>query len=347
MCSLACYSPGPFGETRICNLRLDDCRDNADNAGRRITKVGIMVRSIFIELDAVLAIARCGSFRAAALELGMSTTALSNAVAKLEERLGIRLFNRTTRSVSLTEAGKTFVERVGPALTDINDAMHAAQSLQAIPMGTLRINAFASAAREVIAPLILSFLRRHPEVHIDLVTEGRLVDIVADGFDMGLRPADLVPSDMVAVPLRLARSNAVVASPDFLRAHGKPIVPTDLYRFSCIRARLPNNALLRWRFEKEGNAVQIDVQGSITLDEPSLVRLAAQNGIGLGYVMEADVREDINEGRLVRVLQDWTPPLAPIALYYPGRKNPPAAFSAFIRAARDFSSRLRGNAVAS
>ncbi len=298
-----------------------------------------MVRSVFIELDAVLSIARRGSFRAAALELGMSTTALSNAVAKLEQRLGIRLFNRTTRSVSLTDAGKTFVERVGPALTDIHDAMQAAQSLQETPSGTLRINAFASAAREVMAPLILSFLRRYPQVHIDLVTEGRLVDIVADGFDMGLRPADLVPSDMIAVSIGLARSNAVVASPDFVRMHGTPIVPADLYRFRCIRARLPNNALLRWRFEKDGSAVQIDVQGAITLDEPSLVRIAVQSGIGLGYVMEADVREDIAAGRLVRVLEDWTPPLSPLALYYPGRKNPPAAFSAFIHAAREFSNR--------
>ena len=298
-----------------------------------------MVRSVFIELDAVLSIARRGSFRAAALELGMSTTALSNAVAKLEQRLGIRLFNRTTRSVSLTDAGKTFVERVGPALTDIHDAMQAAQSLQETPSGTLRINAFASAAREVMAPLILSFLRRYPQVHIDLVTEGRLVDIVADGFDMGLRPADLVPSDMIAVSIGLARSNAVVASPDFIRMHGTPIVPADLYRFRCIRARLPNNALLRWRFEKDGSAVQIDVQGAITLDEPSLVRIAVQSGIGLGYVMEADVREDIAAGRLVRVLEDWTPPLSPLALYYPGRKNPPAAFGAFIQAAREFSNR--------
>lgn len=295
------------------------------------------MRSVLADLDAVLSIARLGSFRAAALELGISTTALSNAIAKLEQRLGIRLFNRTTRSVSLTEAGKTFVERVGPAMTDIHDAMLAAQSLQQIPAGTLRINAFASAAREVMAPLFLSFLQRFPQVHIDLVTEGRLVDIVAAGFDLGLRPADLVPSDMIAVSLGRKRSNAVVASPEFLRMHGKPVVPADLYRFPCIRARLPNNALLRWRFEKDGNAVQIDVQGSITLDESSLVRIAAQNGVGLGYVMEADVRDDIAAGRLERVLEDWTPCLAPLALYYPGRKNPPAAFSAFIQAARDFA----------
>ncbi|MDR9814781.1 LysR family transcriptional regulator [Rhizobium hidalgonense] len=296
-----------------------------------------MTRSALADLDAVLSIARLGSFRAAALDLGISTTALSNSIAKLEQRLGIRLFNRTTRSVSLTDAGKTFVERVGPAVTDIHDAMLAAQSLQAVPTGTLRINAFATAAREVMEPLILSFLQRYPQVHVDLVTEGRIVDIVAAGFDLGLRPADLVPADMIAVPLGLKRSNAVVASPEFLFKHGRPLVPTDLYRFRCIRARLPNNALFRWKFEKDGNAVQIDVQGSITLDEPSLVKIAAWHGVGLGYVMEADVREDIAAGRLVRLVEDWTPALAPLALYYPGRKNPPAAFTAFIQAAREFA----------
>ena len=296
-----------------------------------------MARSVLTDLDAVLSIARLGSFRAAALELGMSTTALSNAIAKLEQRLGIRLFNRTTRSVSLTDGGTTFVERIGPAMTDIHDAMLAAQSLQDTPTGTLRINAIASAAREVMEPLLLSFMRRYPQVHVDLVTEGKLVDIVAAGFDLGLRTVDLVPNDMIALPLGLDRSNAVVASPNFLRTHGRPTVPADLYRFRCIRARLPNNALFRWRFEKDGNAVQIDVQGSITLDEPSLVSIAAQNGVGIGYVMEADVRDEIAAGRLVRVLEDWTPSLAPLALYYPGRKNPPAAFSAFIGAARDFA----------
>jgi DNA-binding transcriptional LysR family regulator len=296
-----------------------------------------MTRSVLADLDAVLAVARRNSFRGAALELGMSTTALSNAIGKLEQRLGIRLFNRTTRSVSLTDAGKAFVERVGPAMTDIHDAMLAAQSLQETPSGILRINAFASAAREVMAPLILPFLRRHPQVHVDLVTEGRLVDIVAAGFDMGLRPADLVPSDMVPLSLGLPRSNAVVASPEFLRTHGRPIVPTDLHRFPCIRARLPNHALFRWRFEKDAEAVQIDVQGALTLDEPSLVRIAAQSGVGLGYVMEADVREDLAAGRLVRVLEDWTPPLAPLSLYYPGRKNPPAAFRAFVQSARAFA----------
>src|SRR5690606_16419230 len=158
-----------------------------------------MSRHSLIELDAVLAIARRGSFRAAALELGMSTTALSNAIGKLERQLGVRLFNRTTRSVSLTDAGRTFVEQVGPALHDIHEAMSAARSQQATPSGTLRINAFAAAAREILSPLVLEFLRRYPQVHVDLVTEGRLVDMVAEGFDFGVRSRNLVPSDMIAI----------------------------------------------------------------------------------------------------------------------------------------------------
>jgi DNA-binding transcriptional LysR family regulator len=153
------------------------------------------------EFEAALAVAREGSFRGAARALGLSTTALSNAVAKLETTVGVRLFNRTTRSVSLTDAGRAFVEQAGPALRDLHGAMEVVRAQQATPSGTLRINAFASGAREIMAPLVLEFLHRHPAVHVDLVTEGRLVDIVADGFDLGVRRADLVPADMIAVPL--------------------------------------------------------------------------------------------------------------------------------------------------
>jgi DNA-binding transcriptional LysR family regulator len=160
-----------------------------------------MYRPGLNDLDAVIAIARRNSFRPAALDLGISTTALSNAIGKLEANLGVRLFNRTTRSVSLTDAGRVFVEQVGPALRDIHSAMEAMRSQQATPSGTLRINAFATAAREILSPLVLEFLRRYPQVHVDLVTEGRLVDIVAEGFDLGVRVADLVPSDMISVSL--------------------------------------------------------------------------------------------------------------------------------------------------
>jgi DNA-binding transcriptional LysR family regulator len=292
-----------------------------------------------VDLDAVVAIARRGSFRGAARELEVSPTALSHAVAALEARLGVRLFNRTTRSVSLTDAGRVFVERVGPALQDIRSAMEAVRSQQATPSGTLRINAFATAAREILSPLVLEFLRRHPQVQVDLVTEGRLVDIVAEGFDLGVRVADLVPSDMIAVSLGRPQRYAVVGAPAYFETHGRPRVPPDLLDHPCIRVRLPNGALFRWRFEKRGQTAQIDVSGPITLDEASLARAAVLEGIGLGFFMEQDVRTDIEAGRLVRVLEDWTPPLAGLCLYYTGRRNPSAALKAFIGLARELGAK--------
>ena len=298
-----------------------------------------MYRPGLIDLDAVLAIARRASFRAAALDLGLSTTALSNAVAKLEASLGVRLFNRTTRSVSLTDAGRAFIDRVGPAMEDIHGAMDAVRSLQATPSGMLRINAFATAAREILSPLVLEFLRRFPLVHVDLVTEGRLVDIVAKGFDLGVRVAELVPSDMIAVSLGRPQRYAVVGSPAYFAQHDRPIVPPDLLDHRCVRVRLPDGALYRWQFEKGGRTAQIDVGGPITLDEAGLARTAVLEGIGLGFFMEQDVRADIAAERLVRVLEDWTPPFAGLCLYYPGRRNPSAALRAFIGLARELGKR--------
>ena len=296
-----------------------------------------MTRHSLLELEAVLAIVRCGSFRAAALDLGMSTTAISNAVQKLERELAVRLFNRTTRSVSLTYAGRIFVAQVKPALEGIQKAMDIARSQQDAPSGILRINAFATAAREIMAPLILAYLERYPQVHIDIVTEGRLVDVVAAGFDLGVRAKDLVPSDAIAIPLARERRIAVVASPAFLEGRPIPQVPQQLLSYPCLRGRLPNGALLRWRFAQGGEEVQLEVDGPITLDEASLARIAAINGVGIGYFMEADVREDIAAGRLIRILEDWTPPLAPLCLYYANRRNASAAFRAFIALARDFA----------
>lgn len=290
-----------------------------------------------IDFEAVLAISRRGSFRAAALDLGMSTSALSNAIARLEGQLGVRLFHRTTRSVSLSEAGRRFVDQIAPALKDIHHALDTVRSQQETPSGTLRINCFATAGREILRPLILEYLRRFPGVQIDLVTEGNLVDIVADGFDFGVRSANLVPTDMIAIPLGQARPYAVVASPDFLAAHGAPQVPTDLLSLPCIRTRLPNGALFRWPFEVDGQTVQIDVDGPITLDEASLARMAALASVGIAFFMESDVRDDIEAGRLVRILQPWTPELPPLALYYPSRRNPPAAFKVFVDLAREWA----------
>ncbi|MFY8194146.1 MAG: LysR substrate-binding domain-containing protein, partial [Novosphingobium sp.] len=251
--------------------------------------------------------------------------------------LGVRLFNRTTRSVSLTHAGRAFVAQIGPALEGIQQAMDIARAQQEAPSGTLRINAFATAAREIMAPLVLTYLQRFPQVHIDIVTEGRLVDVVAAGFDLGVRTRDLVPSDAIAIPLGQGRRMAVVASPAFFETRSIPQVPQELLHHPCIRGRLPNGALIRWRFEQGDEELQIDVDGPITLDEASLARIAAISGVGIGYFMESDVREDMTQGRLMRILEDWTPPAQPLCLYFANRRNSSAALQAFIALARDFA----------
>lgn len=295
-----------------------------------------------IDFDAVLAISRRGSFRAAALDLGMSTSALSNAIAKLEEQLGVRLFNRTTRSVSLTGAGRRFVDQMSPALRDMHQALDMVRAQQETPSGSLRINTFATAGREILSPLVLEFLRRFPEVSVDVVTEGNLVDIVADGFDFGVRSQPLVPSDMIAIPIGPARRFAVVGSPAYFTSREPPRVPSDLLSHDCIRTRLPNGGMFRWQFESEGEPVQVDVDGPITLDEASLARIAVLESVGIGYFMESDVQADIDAGRLVRVLDAWTPSLSPLCLYYPSRRNPPAAFKVFVDLARELARSARG-----
>ena len=285
-------------------------------------------------LEAVLAVARRGSFRAAALDLGVSTTALSHTIARLEATLGVRLFNRTTRSVSPSDAGRAFVDRIGPAVAEIRGAMETVQSQRLTPSGLLRINASVQGARE-IAPLVLAFLRRYPQMQVDLVTEGRLVDIVAEGFDLGLRPADLVPRDMIALPLGPPQRFAVVASPGWIATHGTPRTPADLPLKDCLRVRLPNGALFRWTFARAGEVLQLDAQGRLTLDEAAIARTAVLDGAGIGFFIEQDVADDIAAGRLIRLLDDWTPPRPGFSLYYPGRRNPSAGFTAFLTMARD------------
>ncbi|EHU1490207.1 LysR family transcriptional regulator [Acinetobacter baumannii] len=294
-----------------------------------------MERANLNDLKAVMAIAKRGTFRGAAIELGMSTTALSHVIGKLEGNLGVRLFNRTTRSVSLTEAGRLFVEQVGPALQNIHSALDIVRSQRESPSGTLRINAAAFAAREIISPVIIEFLRRYPEMNIDLVTEGKLVDIIADGFDLGIRVAHLVPSDMIAVSLGKLQKYVVVGSPEYFECYGKPQIPTDLFKHKCIRVRLPDGALFRWKFEKNGEIIQIDVQGPITLDEASLSRATVLENIGLGYFMEQDVRAEIESGQLISVLDDWMPCMSGLCLYYSGRRNQSAGLKAFLALVRE------------
>ncbi|MDH6265410.1 DNA-binding transcriptional LysR family regulator [Rhizobium sp. SG_E_25_P2] len=291
------------------------------------------------ELDAVIAIARRGTFRAAAIEIGTSTTALSHMIAKLEANLGVRLFNRTTRSVALTDAGQQFVQRVAPSLQDIYGALEAVRAQRATPMGTIRINAAPFAARAILAPLVLEFIERYPDMNVDLVTEGKMVDIVRDGFDLGVRAANLVPSDMISVSLGRPLRHAVVCSPGYLGQHGAPAAPADLVGHKCIRVRLPDGSLYPWRFEHNGEPLHIDVKGQITLDETSLVRTAVLQGAGIGYVIEQDILADIEAGTVVRLLGDWTPVYAGLCFYYPGRRHLTAGMKAFLDMARALAKR--------
>jgi len=293
------------------------------------------MRSGLTELEAVLAVARHGSFRRAAADLNLSTSATSQAVAALESRLGARLFHRTTRSVRLTEAGERFVAEIAPAVAGIQGAMGRIGEDGDSPRGTLRINLAPGAARRLMGPLLIPYLRRHPGVHLDLVTDNRLIDIVRDGFDAGFRTLDTVPGDMVAVPLGAPIRYAVVGSPDYFARHGRPRSPADLARHACIRARMASGHIYQWEFERHGEAVTVETSGPVTLDEPHLMREAALAGIGLTYLSEYDVEEAIAEGRLERVLEDWTPPFDRLCLYYPGRRHVPAALRALVDLIRE------------
>ncbi|CAE6827605.1 LysR family transcriptional regulator [Paraburkholderia haematera] len=285
------------------------------------------------ELEGVLAVARHRSFRAAATELSVSTSALSHAIAALEARIGVRLFNRTTRSVSLSEAGAQFVDSVAPALSTIRVAIEQAGSYRDTPAGTLRINSSAGAARQVM-PFLLEYLRRYPEMKLDLVTEGRMIDIVVEGFDAGIRLADSVPQDMIAVPFNQPQRFAVVGSPAYFADHPKPRMPDDLRAHRCIRLRMPSGRIYHWEFERRGEAISVDVQGMLTLDEPSLIMEAAREGFGLAYMTEWNVAADLEAGTLQRVLEDWTPPFDGLCLYYPGRRHVPAGLRALIEMIR-------------
>jgi DNA-binding transcriptional LysR family regulator len=297
-----------------------------------------MHKSGLIELEAVLAIARRGSFRGAAIELGMSTSALSNAVAGLEARVGVRLFNRTTRSVALSEAGERFVAEVAPALTQIRDAMEAAGDLAATPRGTLRVNTSPGAAL-MTAPLVHEYVRRYPQMHVDVVTEGRLIDIVAAGYDAGIRVAGTVPRDMVSVPMGPDLAMAVVGSPAYFGKHPVPKKPADLAGHACVRTRMPSGTMSRWEFEKKGQAVTVDVEGPLTLDDMPCTRAAALAGVALAWVSDQAVREDIARGDLVRVLADWSPSSPGLCLYYPSRRHAPAGLRAFVELIRELDPR--------
>lgn len=289
-----------------------------------------MQRTGLLELNAVVAVATHRSFRSAAAELGLSPSALSHAIAALERRMGVRLFNRTTRSVALSEAGEQFLGRVRPALREISDAMDAAHSLARSLTGTLRINTSEGAARLFLMPLVVEFLRRHPGMHVDLVTQDRLVDIVGEGFDAGIRLAESVPKDMIAVPCAPDVSFAVVGSPRYFKTRKPPLRPSDLHEHNCIRRRWPGGAIYRWEFARQREQLTLDVPGSLTLDKDALILHAARKGVGLAYLDEWTVARALAAGKLIQVLAEWTPRYPGPCLYYPSHRQIPAGLRAFI-----------------
>ena len=294
-----------------------------------------MKKTDFSELTAVTAVATHRSFRGAAKELGMSPSALSHAVAALEQRMGIRLFHRTTRSVSLTEAGAQFLARISPALREISAAMEDVNMHRTTPTGTLRINASEGAALRLMNTVGYEFLSRYPDMKLDIVTESRMVYIVADGFDAGVRQRSHVPQDMIAVPCSSAVRFIVVGAPEYFAGHDRPRLPEDLLAHECIRGRLPGGAPYKWGFTQGGERIDIAVKGALTLDSPHLIRDAALHAIGLAWISEWAVEEDIAAGRLFNVLDDWSERTPGLCLYYSSHRHVPAGLRAFIDMLRD------------
>jgi DNA-binding transcriptional LysR family regulator len=294
-----------------------------------------MAKPSLADLTAFSAVATHRSFRRAADALGVSRSSLSHAMRSLERDLGIRLLNRTTRSVSLTEAGEQLLRRLTPVLRDLDEALDLVADEGGQPTGTLRINANEGAVRLLLQNVVPRFLARYPGMSLDLVAEGRLVDIVEQGFDAGVRLGESLPQDMVAVPLGDDFRFVTVAAPSYLAQQPRPVTPDDLMQHRCIRHRLPSGKLYRWEFARQGQEAVINVPGALTLDNNGLMIEAAANGLGIAYVPETAARACLDDGRLVTVLDDWCPVIPGLYLYYPGHRHVPAGLRAFIDVIRE------------
>jgi DNA-binding transcriptional LysR family regulator len=285
------------------------------------------------DLAAFAAVAARLSFRRAAVDRGVSPSALSHSIRGLEERLGVRLFNRTTRSVALTEAGAQLNERLRHVFGDIDAALDSINRFRDSPMGRLRLNV-PRAAVPMLAPVVNAFVRRHPDVSLEIVTDDALIDIVAAGFDAGIRFGEHLAQDMIAVRVGRALRFAVVASPDYFARCGRPATPHDLNQHACIRRRFPSGAIFRWEFEKDNAPLDIDVPGRLTLDDPTLMLQCAAAGAGIALVFEHEAELLLRAGSVISVLEDWCPRFPGMFLYHPMRRQMPAALRTFIDIAR-------------
>jgi DNA-binding transcriptional LysR family regulator len=282
------------------------------------------------ELAAFLAVADHLSFQRAAVARGVTRSAISHAIRNLEDAHSVRLVNRTTRSVSLTEAGQLLAERLKPAFAEIAQAVDELNRFRGTPFGTLRLTAPRGIARMIVAPVVARLVAKNPDLSVEISADDALVDIVAEGFDAGIRYGESLQQDMIATRIGFSVSFAVVGSPAYFADHPVPDDPQDLLRHRCIRYRFPSGLLFPWEFERAGKPVSINVDGPMTFDDQELMIEAALAGAGLAYVFHERVAPMIADGRLVRCLADWCPPLDDFHIYYANRSHQPAALRALI-----------------
>ena len=290
-----------------------------------------MRRSELADLTAFVAVADNLSFRVAATRLGVTPSALSHAMRQLEERLGIRLVHRTTRSVSLTDAGIRLLGRLRPAMDQIAGALDDLNQERDHPIGNLRIHASHLAAATVIAPIWSRFLSTYPEVHLEVSVDEAPIDIVAKGFDAGIGTRERAAADMIAVQVMGPMRVAVVGAPTYFARRRPPRMPADLTRHSCIEYRRPmEGTVFEWPFERNGKSQRVSVEGRVMVNNLDLTIRAAVDGLGIAYTLEPVAELFLRSGQLVRVLEDWSPCLKGLFLYYPGRRQVPTALRAFI-----------------
>ncbi|UKJ74968.1 LysR family transcriptional regulator [Azospirillum brasilense] len=289
-----------------------------------------MTRPSLNDLSAFVAVATHRSFRRAADELGTAPSTLSHAMRGLEDRLGVRLLNRTTRSVSPTEAGLELLGRLQIALASLDEALDVASAFRGNVAGRVRINAPRVAAAALVRNVLPRMVERYPDVTVDLVVEGRLIDIVSGGFDAGVRLIDSIPKDMIAVPFPDPIGFVCVASPAYLDRAGEPMTPDELQHHRCIGHRLPGGRLYRWEFERAGQELTVDTNGPVVLDDEELMADAAAHGLGIAYVVSWAAEAALADGRLRTVLPGWMHKPERAAVYYPGHRAVPPALRAFL-----------------
>ena len=290
-----------------------------------------MARPPFDEMAAFARVAERQSFGKAAGELGVSRSALSHSMRALEERLGVRLLNRTTRSVALTEAGEKLLARLRPALDEIEAAVAETISRRDRPAGALRLTVLSLAAETVIAPVLARFLAAYPAIEVEISVDNALRDIVRERFDAGIRPGERVERDMVVVRVGGPLRPVVFAAPGYLARHGTPRTPRDLQAHDCVRLRMPSSgAFLPWRFAKAGDQLEVAVAGRLIVNDDGLMIRAVRDGAGIGYLIRDPVEAELAAGRLAPLLEDWMPRTAELYLYYPSRRQVPRPLRAFV-----------------